>query len=71
MGESERTEMDAFELGWDLGVEGQPLPDLNGAKLLGLEDHEYLNLYEGWRTAIEITTQMIEEANHTRKEKSQ
>lgn len=55
------TEADAYELGFELGFEGQPLPDLDGAEVLGFEAHRYADLYCGWRSGVYIADQMMAE----------
>lgn len=59
----ERTEEDAYEFGWELGLEGQNLPDLAGAEALGFPLELYDDLKRGWDLANEIAAMIIAEDN--------
>ncbi len=57
------TDHRAYDLGFDLGWEGSPIPDEAGLQAMGLNLSLHNAFILGWQTGVDISAQMIREAN--------
>ena len=52
-----------YELGFELGWEGTPVPSASGLSALGLDQDTASAFFLGWQAGVDIASSMIQEAN--------